>query len=70
MTVLRCCRASRNQSGLTMVAKMAITTAPSAIRAVTAAVGVQPASISDLASGPDIPKVKAEPTANTRPSRK
>ena len=49
---------------------MAITNAPPAIRAVTAAVGVQPASISALASGPDSPKVKAEPTANNRPSRK
>ncbi|MFI2838422.1 hypothetical protein [Mycolicibacterium sp. PDY-3] len=35
----------------------------------TAAVGVQPASISALASGPDIPKVKAEVIAKIRPTR-
>ena len=70
MTVLECCSASRNQSGLTMVAKMAITSAPPAILAVTAAVGLQPASISALANGPEEPKAKAEPTANNRPSRK
>ena len=38
--------------------------------AVTAAVGLQPASISDFAKGPDMPKVNADPTANSRPSRK
>ena len=53
-----------------MVAKITITSAPPASRAVTAAVGLQPASISDLANGPDMPNVKAEPTANNRPSRK
>ena len=53
-----------------MVAKTAITSAPPAIRAVTAAVGLQPASISALANGPDIPNDRAELTANTRPSRK
>src|SRR5882724_10231831 len=70
MTVLACCRASRNQSGLTMAAKMAISSAPPASRAVTAAVGLQPASINDLAKGPEDPKAKAEPTASNRPSRK
>ncbi len=49
---------------------MAIASAPTAMRAVTAPVGLQPASISDLASGPDMPKLNAEPIANSRPSRK
>ena len=53
-----------------MVAKTAMTSAPPASRAVTAAVGDQPASISDLAKGPDMPKVNADPMANSRPSRK
>ncbi len=70
MTVRAWSRASRIQSGLTMVAKTAITSAPPASRAVTAAVGDQPATISDLAKGPDMPKVNAEPIANSRPSRK
>ena len=60
--------------GLTMVAKTAITSAPPAIRAVTAAVGLQPASISALANGPDMPKrerggdgeQQAEPEWSTR----
>ena len=39
---------------------MAISSAPPASRAVTAAVGLQPASISDLANGPEEPKAKAE----------
>ena len=61
---------SRNQSGFAIVAKMAISSAPPASRAVTAAVGLQPASISDLANGPEEPKAKAEATANSKPSRK
>src|SRR5262249_17657727 len=69
-TVLPCRSASRIQSGLTTVAKIAIASAPPASRAMTAAVGLQPASISDLANGPDEPKAKAEATANRRPSRK
>ena len=41
-----------------MVANTAMARAPPASRAVTAAVGLQPASISDLASGPDMPNAK------------
>jgi hypothetical protein len=37
---------------------------------VTAAVGDHPATISDLAKGPDMPNVNADPTANNRPNRK
>jgi hypothetical protein len=55
---------------LTIVAKTAIKIAPPASRAVTAAVALQPASISDFANGPDDPNVNAEATANNRPSRK
>src|SRR3954452_997707 len=69
-TVLECWMASRTQPGLMMLATIAITIAPPAIRAVTAAVGVQPASISALANGPERPNVKADRTANRRPSRK
>ena len=47
----------------------ASTSAPPASRAVTAAVGDQPAVISDFASGPDIPKAKADPPARSSPSR-
>ena len=53
-----------------MVAKTAIAMAPPASRAVTAAVGLQPASISDLPRGPDMPKANAEPMANSMPTRK
>src|SRR5262245_3713589 len=53
-----------------MVAKMAITSAPPAMRAVTAAVGLQPASINALASGPDSANDRAELTAKNMPSRK
>ena len=53
-----------------MVAKTAITSAPPASRAITAAVGLQPASISDLANGPEEPNANAEPTARTSPSLK
>ncbi len=70
MTTRACRRASRIQSGLTMVATITMTSAPPASRAVTAAVGDQPATISDLAKGPDMPNVNADPTANNRPSRK
>ena len=52
------------------VANSAIASAPPANRAVTAAVGLQPASISDLARGPDNPKLNAEAIANSSPSRK
>ena len=61
-------RASRSQPGRAMVATTASTSAPPASRAVTAAVGDQPASISDFASGPDIPNAKAEPPASSSPS--
>ena len=70
MTVRACARACCSQSGLTMVATIASTSAPPASRAVTAAVGDHPATISDLASGPDMPKLRAEPVANSRPIRK
>src|SRR6476469_2107628 len=69
-TVLACAKASRNQSGFITVANSAINNAPPANRAVTAAVGLQPASISDLPRGPDNPNVKADPTANSSPRRK
>ena len=52
------------------MAASAITSAPPANRAVTAALGVQPAAISALAKGPDMPNVSADPTANAMPSRK
>ena len=54
------------------VHRRALTTvgaAGKAIRAETAAVGDQPADISDFARGPDIPNVKADPVANSSPSR-
>ena len=70
ITVRACALASCTQSGLRKLATIASTTAPPASRAVTAAFGDQPASISDFAMGPDIPKVKADPIANTRPRRK
>ena len=70
MTILRCAMASRTQSGLTIVAKITIASAPTAMRAVTAPVGLHPAFINALASGPDMPKLSAEATANSRPSRK
>ncbi|GAA2569106.1 hypothetical protein GCM10010409_52880 [Mycolicibacterium diernhoferi] len=43
-------------------------TAPPASRAVTAAVGVQPASMSAFANGPDRPKANADVMANSSPS--
>ena len=52
------------------MANTAITTAPPASRAMTAAVGLQPASINALAKGPDMPKLSAEASANAMPSRK
>lgn len=64
-----CCRASLTQPGRAKVAKIAMSSAPPASRAVTAAVGLQPASMRALANGPDEPNASAEPTANSRPSR-
>jgi hypothetical protein len=51
------------------VATTVNTKAPPARRAITADVGDHPAAISDLASGPDIPKLNAAPVANSRPTR-
>ena len=68
-TMRQCDSASRTQPRRTTVANTAITKAPPASRAVTAAVGLQPATISDLPSGPDIPKASAEPTAKASPAR-
>ena len=65
-----CSRACRNHPGLISVAATASTSAPPASRASTAAVGDHPASISDFARGPDMPKVSAEAAANSIPRRK
>ena len=62
-TVLAWRSASPTHPGRTTVANTAITRAPPASRAMTAAVGLQPASISALANGPDDPNANAEPTA-------
>ena len=69
-TVLVWRSASPTHPGRTIVANTAITRAPPARRATTAAVGLQPASISALANGPDDPNANADPTASIRPSRK
>ena len=63
-------RASRTQPGWTTVANTAMASAPPASRAVTAAVGLQPAVIRALANGPEQPKANAEPIANSRPALK
>jgi hypothetical protein len=53
-----------------MLANTAMTRAPQASLAVTAAVGLQPVSINVFARGPDMPNAKADATANSNPSRK
>src|SRR5258705_10987432 len=62
--------ASRGQPRCTIVANSAIARAPPAIRAVAAAMGVQPAAIRAFANGPEVPKVTAEATAKAIPNRK
>src|SRR5271165_4065511 len=59
--------ASPSHPRWTIVANSAITRAPPTSRAVTAAMGVQPASINGFANGPDIAKLKAEPIALATP---
>ena len=62
-----CRRASAIHPGRSTVATTASAIAPPANRAMTAAVGVQPASISALANGPESPKVSAEVSAKASP---